>query len=86
MSPRHFARVFAAELNMTPARFVEVQRVEAARRRLEESSDGVDVVAATCGFGWCRSDAARVSPNGARVAHGLSQPVPIVTAEKRGVR
>jgi transcriptional regulator GlxA family with amidase domain len=51
MSPRHFARVFASELNMTPARFVEVQRVEAARRRLEESGDGVDVVAATCGFG-----------------------------------
>jgi transcriptional regulator GlxA family with amidase domain len=51
MSPRHFARVFAAELNMTPARFVEVQRVEAARRRLEESSDGVDRVAETCGFG-----------------------------------
>jgi transcriptional regulator GlxA family with amidase domain len=51
MSPRHFARVFAAELNMTPARFVEVQRVEAARRRLEESSDGVERVATTCGFG-----------------------------------
>jgi transcriptional regulator GlxA family with amidase domain len=51
MSPRHFARVFAAELNMTPARFVEAQRVEAARRRLEESNDGVERVAATCGFG-----------------------------------
>jgi transcriptional regulator GlxA family with amidase domain len=51
MSPRHFARVFTAELNMTPARFVEVRRVEAARRRLEESSDGVERVAATCGFG-----------------------------------
>jgi transcriptional regulator GlxA family with amidase domain len=51
MSPRHFARMFTAELNMTPARFVEVQRVEAARRRLEESSDGVERVAATCGFG-----------------------------------
>jgi len=51
MSPRHFARVFTAEMKMTPARFVEVQRVEAARRRLEESSDGVDRVAATCGFG-----------------------------------
>ena len=51
MSPRHFARVFAAELHMTPARFVELQRVELARRRLEESSDGVDLVAATCGFG-----------------------------------
>ena len=32
MSPRHFARMFTAEMNMTPARFVEVQRVEAARR------------------------------------------------------
>ena len=51
MSPRHFARVFASELNMTPARFVELQRVEAARRRLEESSDGLERVAATCGFG-----------------------------------
>ena len=51
MSPRHFARVFSSELGMTPARFVEVQRVEAARRRLEESNDGVDSVAATCGFG-----------------------------------
>jgi transcriptional regulator GlxA family with amidase domain len=51
MSPRHFARVFTAEMSMTPARFVELQRVEAARRRLEESSDGVERVAATCGFG-----------------------------------
>jgi transcriptional regulator GlxA family with amidase domain len=51
MSPRHFARVFTSELHMTPARFVEVQRVEAARRRLEESSDGVERVAASCGFG-----------------------------------
>jgi transcriptional regulator GlxA family with amidase domain len=51
MSPRHFARVFATELGMTPARFVELQRVEAARRRLEESTDSVDEVAATCGFG-----------------------------------
>jgi transcriptional regulator GlxA family with amidase domain len=51
MSPRHFARVFAAELNMTPGRFIELQRVEAARRRLEESSNGVERVAATCGFG-----------------------------------
>lgn len=51
LSPRHFARVFTAEMHLTPARFVEVQRVEAARRRLEESSDGVERIAATCGFG-----------------------------------
>jgi transcriptional regulator GlxA family with amidase domain len=51
MSPRNFARVFVREAGVTPARFVERARVEAARRRLEESSLGVDAVAAECGFG-----------------------------------
>jgi transcriptional regulator GlxA family with amidase domain len=51
MSPRHFARVFARELSVTPARYVERVRVEVARRRLEESGLGVDGVAAECGFG-----------------------------------
>jgi transcriptional regulator GlxA family with amidase domain len=35
---------------MTPARYVERARVEAARRRLEESSMGVEAVATQCGF------------------------------------
>ena len=51
MSPRHFARVFAADVGITPARYVERIRLEAARRRLEESRDGVEVIAAACGFG-----------------------------------
>ena len=51
MSPRHFARVFRAASGITPARFVERARVEAARRRLEESDLGVDAVAHECGFG-----------------------------------
>jgi transcriptional regulator GlxA family with amidase domain len=51
MSPRHFARVFATQVGTTPARFVERLRVEAGRRRLEESTDGVDAIAAACGFG-----------------------------------
>jgi transcriptional regulator GlxA family with amidase domain len=55
MSPRNFARVFAAEVGTTPARFVETLRVEAARRRLEESSHGVEMVAAQCGFGSAES-------------------------------
>jgi transcriptional regulator GlxA family with amidase domain len=55
MSPRNFARVFAREVGKTPARFVEASRVEAARRRLEESADGVDQVAARCGFGTAES-------------------------------
>jgi transcriptional regulator GlxA family with amidase domain len=51
MSPRNFARVFAREVGVTPGEFVENLRVEAARRRLEESADGVDSIASECGFG-----------------------------------
>jgi len=55
MSPRNFARVFTCEVGVTPARFVEQARVEAARRRLEESTHGVDAIAADCGFGSAES-------------------------------
>jgi transcriptional regulator GlxA family with amidase domain len=51
MSPRHFARVFLREVGVTPAKFIVRVRVEAARRRLEESPEGVESVAASCGFG-----------------------------------
>lgn len=51
MSPRNFFRVFVREVGMTPGRFVERVRVEAARRLLEETSRGVPEVAAACGFG-----------------------------------
>jgi transcriptional regulator GlxA family with amidase domain len=51
MSPRNFARVFTREMNLTPAKYVERLRIEAARRRLEESSNGLDKIAADCGFG-----------------------------------
>ena len=55
MSPRHLARVFTEEVGTTPARYVEQVRLEAARRRLEESSDAVEAVAAACGFGTCET-------------------------------
>ncbi len=51
MSPRHFARAFRAETGITPARYVERVRLEAARRRLEESREPVALVAEACGFG-----------------------------------
>jgi transcriptional regulator GlxA family with amidase domain len=51
MSPRNFARVFGRSAGVTPARHVEQLRVEAARRRLEESRSTVDEIAAQCGFG-----------------------------------
>ncbi len=55
MSPRHFARVFAREAGITPARFVATVRVETARRRLEETDDGLDAVCERCGFGSLES-------------------------------
>jgi transcriptional regulator GlxA family with amidase domain len=51
MSPRHFARSFRAEVGLTPARYVERLRLEAARRRLEEGEEPVAAVALACGFG-----------------------------------
>jgi len=51
MSPRQFARVFVRELGTTPGKLVDRLRVEAARRRLEESPKGLAAVAASCGFG-----------------------------------
>jgi transcriptional regulator GlxA family with amidase domain len=51
MSPRHFARVFHGEKGITPARFVERLRVEAAGRMLLESEASLKEVAAACGFG-----------------------------------
>lgn len=51
MSPRNFARVFARQTGTTPAKFVEGARVDAARRALEHSGDGLPAVAAACGFG-----------------------------------
>ncbi|MCW5891535.1 MAG: GlxA family transcriptional regulator [bacterium] len=55
MSPRNFARAFRREVGLTPGRFVEAVRVEAARRRLEETADGVEEIAAACGFGTAES-------------------------------
>jgi transcriptional regulator GlxA family with amidase domain len=55
MSPRNFARAFAESVGMTPARFVQRTRLEAARRRLEESEEGVKAIAAECGFGSAES-------------------------------
>ena len=51
MSPRNFARIFVKDTGTTPARFVERLRVEAARRRLEESPDKLEKIANDCGFG-----------------------------------
>lgn len=51
MSPRNFARVFRRELGVTPARYVERARLEAARRLLEDTEHGLASIAGACGFG-----------------------------------
>lgn len=51
MSPRHFTRVFTAEIGEAPGQYVERVRTEAARRQLEETDDTVVAIAARCGFG-----------------------------------
>jgi transcriptional regulator GlxA family with amidase domain len=50
MSPRNFARAYAKRRGRTPAKAVEAIRVEAARRRLEETGDRIESVAEDCGF------------------------------------
>jgi transcriptional regulator GlxA family with amidase domain len=51
MSPRTFARTFAAEVGTTPAAYVQAARVEAARRLLETTHRTTATIAADCGFG-----------------------------------
>ncbi|MNL02524.1 HTH-type transcriptional regulator CdhR [compost metagenome] len=51
MSPRNFARAYKLKTGRTPAKAVEVMRLEAARRLLEDSERNIDQIARSCGFG-----------------------------------
>ncbi len=51
MSSRNFTRQFHAETGLTPAKFVELARVEAARCKLEQTELLMEVIAAATGFG-----------------------------------
>jgi transcriptional regulator GlxA family with amidase domain len=68
MSSRNFARAFRREIGVTPAAYVEAQRVEGARRLLETADRSVTEIAAACGFGRVETmhrafrRAVRVSP------------------------
>lgn len=50
MSPRHFARAFAAQTGCTPARFVEQVRVAAAAQLLRQTRWTQDRIASRSGF------------------------------------
>ena len=49
-SPRTFTRIFAREIGMTPGKFVEVSRLESARRYLEQSTMPVAEIAHASGY------------------------------------
>jgi len=51
MSPRNFARRFVEKMGMAPARYVELLRVDAARRMLTDTDLPLARVAQRCGFG-----------------------------------
>ena len=50
LSPRHFSRVFHHEVGVPPAEYVELVRVEAARRLLQAGRDTPKRVAGLCGY------------------------------------
>ena len=51
MSERSFVRHYRAETGQTPARAVELIRVETARRQLADSTASIKRIAVHCGFG-----------------------------------
>lgn len=51
MSERNFGRIFQKEIGLTPARYVAQQRLETARRMLEETGENVETIAVRAGFG-----------------------------------
>ncbi|SDZ59234.1 GlxA family transcriptional regulator [Pseudomonas sp. NFIX28] len=54
MSARHFARVFAREVKMTPMEFLQSARIDRARHLLETSDLPLKTVAYKSGFGSVR--------------------------------
>ncbi|WP_460428234.1 GlxA family transcriptional regulator [Azotobacter armeniacus] len=51
MSPRNFSRLYKQKTGRSPAKAVEIFRLEAARRLLEDSERNIDQIAQLCGFG-----------------------------------
>ncbi len=50
MSSRNFSRLFVSETGMTPAKFVEMSRIDAARNLLELTKFSIDSIAESSGF------------------------------------
>lgn len=50
MSPRNFARTFLRETGTTPAKYIELIRLEQSIQLLEDKNKPVDSIAMECGF------------------------------------
>jgi transcriptional regulator GlxA family with amidase domain len=75
MSPRNFARRYAAERKRTPARAVESIRVDTARRALEETTDRIKDIAQRLRIQQRRAIARSVPEAPWNPAAGLSRPI-----------
>ena len=51
MSPRNFTRVFTKQTGISPAKYIEKLRVEAARLYIGESDEPLEQIASRCGMG-----------------------------------
>jgi transcriptional regulator GlxA family with amidase domain len=51
VSPRHLSRLFHAELGVSPATYVELTRIDIARRLLEDTTAPIKSIAHAAGFG-----------------------------------
>ncbi len=51
VSARHLSRLFRSELGMNPVAYVELARIDIARRLLEESTAPIKTIAYAAGFG-----------------------------------
>jgi transcriptional regulator GlxA family with amidase domain len=51
LSIRQFSRAFTEQVGVTPGRFVDLVRLEAAQRMLTDTQDGVIGIARRCGYG-----------------------------------
>jgi transcriptional regulator GlxA family with amidase domain len=51
VSPRHLSRLFQTELGMSPAAYVELTRIDIARRLLEDTTAPIKSIAHAAGFG-----------------------------------
>jgi transcriptional regulator GlxA family with amidase domain len=94
MSTRNFARVFQAETGMTPAKFVEKVRIDAARHFLGVTDHRIEQVAIMAGFGdpeRMRRAFLRhlgINPHDYRERFGPPgvKPMPVVTQHREATR